>query len=176
VELTMPVRSPLTPLLRRAVLGTALLTVAGAAGCTQDHDFVSLVGGDGPVRFNLQFTNEVEVDLDLHVLTPGGEEIYWQEKADSTGGELDVDCFCTECAQGPNENIFWPYSSFPPAGEYEFWVEFYGSCDPFATPSSDYTLRVVEGGLTVETFTGTMDLFSAPTYRTHTVTDPTAAR
>lgn len=145
---------------------TALLALS--VGCKQDQGFISLVGGDGELRFNLQFTNEELVDLDLHVWTPLSEEIYYAESEDSSGGALDVDCFCNNCEQGPNENIFWPYGTTPPSGTYRVWVEYYGSCD-FSDTESTYTLRILEAGTVVETYTGTLDLFSTPTEYTHVV-------
>ncbi|MCA9571220.1 MAG: hypothetical protein KC656_25445, partial [Myxococcales bacterium] len=95
----------------------ALLVVALLAGCRNDTGFTNLVGGDGVLRFNLQFDNEALVDLDLHVLTPADEEIWYAEPVDSSGGSLDVDCYCGSCEQGGNENVFWDYTGArPPAG------------------------------------------------------------
>lgn len=134
------------------------LTLATLAGCTSDYEVLDLVGGDGELRFNLQFTNEYEVDLDLHVLTPLGEEIYYADKEDSTGGQLDVDCLCGDCPQGPNENIFWSFDSVPPSGNYTVSVVYYSACPlDFQRHASDYTLRFLRGGVVTDTFTGTLD-------------------
>jgi hypothetical protein len=66
----------------------------------------NLVGQDGNPRFNLQFTNADNVDLDLYVRTPSGAVIsYLNRSADQ--GILVVDCLCGNCASGPNKNIFW---------------------------------------------------------------------
>ena len=57
-----------------------------------------------------QFTliwNTDGVDLDLHVLEPGGKEIYWEEPKGRQGGELDVD---NTKGYGP-ENIYWMVES-----------------------------------------------------------------
>lgn len=69
-------------------------------------------------------------DIDLHVVEPGGKEIYWNDRKGRQGGELDVDN--TE-GYGP-ENIYWlhqnPNGSKDlgpgPPGEYRWWVEYYG--------------------------------------------------
>jgi len=133
------------------VLLTALV------GCTSENEIIDLVGGDGELRFNLQFTNEANVDLDLHVITPQGEEIYYVDMEDSTGGELDVDCLCFDCPNGPNENIYWRYGIGAESGTYRVSVVYYGQCGfDFPPPTSDYTLRFLEGGTILQTYTGTL--------------------
>lgn len=101
-----------------------------------------LVGNTGNPRFNLQFTNPDNVDLDLYVKDPNGEVIYYNNKtAYLSQGQLDVDCLCDKCPQGPNENIFWPLNMQSPTGKYEFWINYYGFCRQAGEPSS-YTVRV----------------------------------
>jgi hypothetical protein len=137
-----------------------LAVLVTLAGCKQEHEILQLVGGSGDLRFNLVFTNEANVDLDLHVVTPGGEEIWYAEMEDTTGGELDVDCLCTECPNGPNENIFWDYGIGAVSGTYQVSVVYYGQCGfDFPSPASDYTLRFLEGETVIETHTGTLQNF-----------------
>lgn len=100
-----------------------------------------LVGNPGNPRFNLQFTNDANVDLDLYVKDPNNETIYYRNlRAIRSPGQLDVDCKCTGCPQGPNENIFWPLNQQSPKGQYEFWVNYYDYCTTLQ--SSAYTVRV----------------------------------
>lgn len=120
---------------------------------SSDNNTEELVGQDGNPRFNLTFTNEQNVDLDLYVKTPSGSVIsYANTTAD--GGELDVDCLCFGCAQGPTENIFWQDGTAP-SGQYEYWVDYFGSCSG-SSASSDFTLRVIRNGTVLETRTGTL--------------------
>lgn len=100
----------------------------------------NLVGATGNPRFNLQFTNENNVDLDLYVRTPSGAVIYYGNPT-ADGGTLDVDCYCSSCPQGPNENIFWQNGTAP-SGTYEYWVDYFGSCGG-GNASSDYIIRVL---------------------------------
>jgi hypothetical protein len=64
------------------------------------------------------------VDLDVHVIEPGGKEIFWNDRKGKFGGELDVD---NNDGFGP-ENIAWSSAGPNPAppGEYRWWVEYYG--------------------------------------------------
>ncbi len=60
-----------------------------------------------------QFTliwNTDGVNLDLHVLEPGGKEIYWEDPKGVKGGELDVN---NTKGFGP-ENVYWLVESDGP--------------------------------------------------------------
>ena len=69
-------------------------------------------------------------DIDLHVIEPGGKEIYWNDTKGRFGGELDVD---NVEGFGP-ENIYWLKQAADgsrelgpgPAGEYQWFVNYYG--------------------------------------------------
>lgn len=118
----------------------------------------ALVGNPGNPRFNLRFTNESNVDLDLHVRTPGGYHIYYGDELDrSSQGQLDVDCYCESCPQGPNENIFWPLERPSPTGKYQFWIEYFEACRG-GSPASNYEVLVVNDKIPKVIFrkTGTM--------------------
>ena len=55
----------------------------------------------GDPQFTLLW--DTDADLDLHVIEPGGKEIYWEDPKGRQGGELDVD---NTKGFGP-ENIYW---------------------------------------------------------------------
>ncbi|MDF9794974.1 hypothetical protein OKW21_000237 [Catalinimonas alkaloidigena] len=95
-----------------------------------------IVGQIGNPQFNLQFTNPESVDLDLYVEDPNGEIIYYGNVFTNSGGQLDVDCLCGDCPNGPNENIFWPMDGNAPSGTYRYWVDYYGSCGTNTTFSN----------------------------------------
>lgn len=123
---------------------------SGNDGETMDE----LVGQDGNPRFNLQFTNSENVDLDLYVQTPSGAILYYGNQT-ADAGTLDVDCLCGDCPQGPNENIYWENGTAP-SGTYKFWVDYFGACEQDGA-SSNFTLRVVRNGVVLQTKTGTMN-------------------
>lgn len=120
-------------------------------GCSEDEDILETLEGEpGNPRFNLKFDNELEVDLDLHVLTPLGEHIYFGDPYSSSGGALDIDCICA-C---PDENIFFPLDDSAPKGTYKYWVNFYDDCS-FGS-ISNFTVRVIKGNRIITTKEGTL--------------------
>jgi hypothetical protein len=82
----------------------------------------------GDPQFTLLWDSKA--DIDLHVIEPGGKEIYWNDRKGRQGGELDVD---NVDGFGP-ENIYWltekPDGSRDlgpgPPGEYKWFVHYYG--------------------------------------------------
>lgn len=146
---------------RKYLLGAMLLSLTVSLNsCSKSDDsdneggeVEELVGQDGNPRFNLQFTNPENVDLDLYVQTPSGAIIYYGNLT-ADQGTLDVDCLCDDCPQGPNENIFWENGTAP-SGTYKYWVDYYGACGDEGG-SSSFTLRVVRNNVVLETKTGTM--------------------
>ena len=62
----------------------------------------------GDPQFTLLWDSDA--DLDLHVIEPGGKEIYWEDPRGKQGGELDVD---NTKGFGP-ENIYWLVESEGP--------------------------------------------------------------
>ena len=62
-------------------------------------------------------------DLDLHVQSPLGEEVWFTEPRSASGGVLDSDCNVNPnvpCPH-PNETVSW-LAGRAPAGGYIYWV------------------------------------------------------
>lgn len=137
------------------VVAIAILTIFSAASCKKKDNTPTLAGTPGNPRFNLQFDNESNVDLDLHVLTPNGIEINYLNPQDD-GGTLDVDCKCSVCSNGPNENIFWPDNGSAPKGTYKVWVKYFKFCGSDDQVKSNFTLRIVKNNEVLKTYTGTL--------------------
>ena len=76
------------------------------------------VGERGDLKITLLW--EVRADIDLHVIEPNGNHIYFHHKHSATGGFLDVDN--TRGGKGSAENIYW---TDPPSGAYQVSVMYY---------------------------------------------------
>jgi uncharacterized protein YfaP (DUF2135 family) len=137
----------------------ALLT--GSLSCEKDENTgpalpeitEEMHGQEGDPRFNLRFTNSENANLDIHVQTPDGTDIY-QGNRSGQGGELDLDCLCSEFPTSPSENVYWQPGTAT-AGTYKIWVEYFDSCTGTKAPSN-FTLRVMTNGNTVKKYSGTL--------------------
>lgn len=113
----------------------ANLELAGAGGgdgFSDLEDRLRRAGAQtGDVQISLAWNNGN--DLDLHVETPGGEKIFFNQRDSSCGGQLDVDMNAAGPESNtPVENIFWPAGGSP-KGEYRVLVHHYanhGGRDP----------------------------------------------
>lgn len=77
------------------------------------------VGSSGSLKVTLLW--DFMGDIDLHIMQPNGQEIYYSNKRDSsTGGFLDVDNLVG--GAGAAENIFWQTA---PGGEYKVDIKYY---------------------------------------------------
>jgi len=80
--------------------------------------------GVGAVNVRLEW--EAYADLDLWVVDPGGEKIYFDNSSSASGGALDMDNKCSNFQMGRPENIFW--AANPPTGIYKVYVDYYRDC------------------------------------------------
>ncbi|HEX8805073.1 MAG TPA: DUF6777 domain-containing protein [Acidimicrobiales bacterium] len=75
-----------------------------------------LVLGSGEVQITLEWDSNA--DLDLHVVEPGGSEIFFSNPGPTgSGGQLDVDSNVGCDLDGSVENVFWPETGAP-VGNY----------------------------------------------------------
>jgi len=106
--------------------------------------------GTGDLQISLVWHSSEAVDLDLHVVEPSGEVIYYAQPTSSSGGTLDRDNQWGDYVNGRSENIYW---TNPASGTYQIKVDFYSDCDGSVT-SMPFEVRVVNKGVTT-TYTGT---------------------
>jgi len=78
-------------------------------------------------------------DVDLHVMQPNGNEIYFDNTVDNdTGGNLDIDN--QQGGQGAAENIYWEN---PPAGQYVVELVFYKFAEEYEGNNNSGVVHVI---------------------------------
>jgi hypothetical protein len=145
--------------LSEARQGTIVLRVAptdgkGQVGEYRELELTLVPSGVGDVKITLSF--EPVHDLDLHVIEPGGREIYFAHPISPAGGKLDLDsgANCTPSVANA-ENIYWPEGAAP-TGEYRVSVQDFEPCDRGPIP---FTVRIENGGV-VDTYQNTFADFA----------------
>jgi len=103
------------------------------------------------IRASLLWNNRN--DLDLHVVPPSGEEVYYAQKKSACGGWLDVDMNIGGETTKPVENVRWAKGSAP-KGRYRVFVQNYGFKEAVHTPT-DFRVEIEVAG-EVKQFTGTV--------------------
>jgi hypothetical protein len=128
-----------------------LFAVADASGRVGPygrlHTSVTSVG-TGDVQVTLSW--DADSDVDLHVVDPAGEEVFYAHRRSASGGELDLDSNAgCEIDGVRNENITWP-TGRAPRGQYTVRVDYWSSC---GVAQTNYTVRVNNSG-SVQVFSG----------------------
>jgi Ca-activated chloride channel family protein len=106
----------------------------------------------GDIRASLSW--KTRNDLDLHVITPNGEHIYYGHKKDSTGGELDIDMNVNGETVEPIENIFWRESAAP-FGTYRVFVQNFNFHGDMQNPTP--FMVELKNGRSIQSFGGQID-------------------
>jgi len=156
-----------------------MFAVADASGVVGPYARLSTTVtsvGTGDVQVTLSW--DADSDVDVHVIDPAGEEIYYGHRRSASGGELDLDSNAGCTIDGVrNENITWP-TGLAPRGSYTVRVDYWSSC---GGGSTNYTVRVNVGGnlqIFSGNFTGPGDQGGSGSGRTITsferLTGPTA--
>lgn len=104
--------------------------------------------GAGEVQVSVSW--DTPSDVDLHVQTPNGNEIYYGN-SNADGGTLDLDsnAGCT-IDNVNNENVTWPSGSSP-SGTYRVLVDYWSSC---GATSTNYVVTVNVAGHAPQVFQG----------------------
>lgn len=112
---------------------TVVLQLAGADGAgnvgpVMGWTMVRTQVGTGKLQVSLSWNQPN--DVDLHLVEPTGEEIYYGNPTSSAGGQLDLDSNAGCAIDGVNnENITYPDSVTLPAGQYIVRVDFWADCN-----------------------------------------------
>jgi hypothetical protein len=106
-------RNPVSWYYRAGIDAEIKRRVDGAGGQYEEVD----------LRVSLRWNNRN--DLDLHVITPRGEHIYFGDRRSSCGGWLDVDMNAHGETTAPVETIRWGLGAAQ-RGRYRIYVQNYG--------------------------------------------------
>ena len=84
-------------------------------------------------------------DVDLHLIEPNGEEIYYGNSTSQNGGELDVDSNAGCSIDNiNNENITYDSNNVLEAGEYTVEVHLFSNCN--VTGDTHYVVTAYHNG------------------------------
>jgi len=105
-DLMADVRGARAPLADGAVGGEGPAGGGGAFGGEVGRRLEMAGAGSGDIQVSLAWNNFN--DIDLHVVTPAGERIFFGHRRAHCGGRLDVDMNVAPETPMPVENVFWP--------------------------------------------------------------------
>jgi murein DD-endopeptidase MepM/ murein hydrolase activator NlpD len=124
---------------------------AGSMGAYTKMPVSVTTVGTGDIQVSISW--DVPSDLDLHVVDPSGEHIYFGHKSSASNGELDLDSNpACDIDRINNENITWPLNKAP-TGHYAVYVNLYASC---GTNVTTYAVTVAQRGSAPQVFFGTV--------------------
>src|SRR5262249_5698226 len=126
-------------------------SVANAAGLVGPSTTVArtVSGQSGGVQVGI--TWDSATDVDLHVVDPQGNEVYYGNTSVPSGGTLDVDSNAACALDNKNaENIRW--NGAAPNGTYTVRVDYWSACN--VSGSTTYAVVVNNGG-TISRYSGT---------------------
>jgi hypothetical protein len=126
--------------------GTSATTIGAYA--SQAVALVSV--GTGDVQVSVSWNSAA--DVDLHVVDPSGEEIYYGNDMSASGGQLDLDSNAGCGTDQPrNENVTWADGTAP-SGTYIVRLDYWSNC---SAASTNYVVTVYVKGRAPQTYTGT---------------------
>ena len=120
---------------------------AGSGIGPTSTSYTSYLGnGVGDVQVNITWNSPA--DLDLYVVDPFGQELYYANRELNSGGVLDIDSNAACATDGPRtENVYWPFGIVPPSGEYVVRVNNWSAC---GAASTDYVVTIrTRGGIPI---------------------------
>jgi hypothetical protein len=103
--------------------------------------------GTGEIQVSVSW--DADSDVDLHVIDPDGDEVFYGQTTTESGGTLDLDSNPGCSLDGVNnENITWASA---PRGTYTVRLDYFQSCD---VEETSYVVTVQREGEAAETFEG----------------------
>jgi len=113
--------------------------------------------GTGDIQISASWTDTA--DVDLHVIDPNGEHIYFGHRDAASGGTLDLDAnaACTKNtlpdgskAYVSNENVVWATGEAIP-GTYKVFLDYWSDC---GVAKTDWVVTIQRAGAAPQIMTG----------------------
>ena len=125
----------------------AVVDAGGKQGKLSQQKVDAIQVGTGEVQVSVQWDGDS--DVDLHVVDPNGDEVFWDNTSIASGGELDLDSNANcDLDHVRNENITW---SKAPPGKYTVRLDYFLACD---IDKTNYVVTVRVNGQPTRTFSG----------------------
>src|SRR5690554_2926024 len=116
----------------------------------QEKFTVRLAYLDANNRVSRSFDNDK--DVDLHLIEPNGDHIYYNNETSTNGGFLDLDSNpACEIDGVNNENIYYPDDATIEVGTYYVYVDMYENCNP--SVATNFVVSVILNGVEIPTST-----------------------
>ncbi|HSR90328.1 MAG TPA: hypothetical protein VLK88_03400 [Gemmatimonadales bacterium] len=161
-ELTVP-SGTTTPIILRAAENLSSMNMgvsyavgdANVIGKYTEQTVRIIYVGNGDVQVSVSWSDTS--DVDLHVVDPALEEVYFGHRSAASGGTLDLDSNAAcgrDDLQFPhksNENIVWPVGHAP-HGSFTVRLAYWSACNVSAP--TDYVVTVATKGGGAQVFTG----------------------
>lgn len=152
------------------MLQLAYVDTAGEVSQIYTVDVSIIQVGTGKLQVSVSFDNAK--DIDLHLIEPNGEHIYYGNSSSSNGGQLDLDSNAScNIDNINNENIYYENEATVEAGTYTAYVVMYENCDE--SVATNYVLTVRYNGRVLNTVTGTFPVGAPSTGSSLTDIEPT---
>ncbi len=141
-----PHGEPITGVPLEVTMYVAAVDVEGRVSPYLQRQLRVMPVGTGDVEVTV--TMSQSTDLDLYVVDPTGNTVYYGNTNSENGGQLDLDAnaACSSNMGVDNEHVFWP-SGRAPAGTYTVRVAHFESC--IGEAPFDYRVTVENCGETV---------------------------
>jgi hypothetical protein len=133
-----------------------VVAVMNSAGLVSEHQTIAvhkIAAGTGKLQISCSW-DKLD-DVDLHLVEPNGEEIYYGNSTSANGGDLDVDSNAGCTVDGiNNENITYKDSTgvTTEAGMYIVRVDLWSACD--ITDKTDFIVNAYYKGALIATTSG----------------------
>jgi hypothetical protein len=126
---------------------TYAVGTSASVGAYEEQPADIIEVGTGEIQVSVSW--DADSDVDLHVIDPAGDEVFYGQTTIESSGTLDLDSNPGCSIDGVNnENITWASA---PEGMYTVRLDYFNSCD---VEETSYVVTVQRAGESVETFEG----------------------